>query len=73
MGYMNLSALNRLMNEATPYPAPIWLRMQNTERSFSGRLWKCRACGNCHQKKWKIDNVYEIMAKGMLFFTLLLH
>jgi putative ABC transport system permease protein len=69
MGYMNLGALNRLMNEGEAVSGAYLV----TDPLFREKLFKSFVAmprvADIFIRKNEIRNIYEVMAKGMLFFT----
>jgi putative ABC transport system permease protein len=69
MGYMNLNALNRLMREGDAisgaYLVTDALHRDKLFRSFV----EMPRVADVVMRQNEIDNIYEVMAKGMLYFT----
>ena len=69
MGYMNLSALNRLMNEGDAISGAYLVTDAKYREKLFRSFVEMPRVAEIVIRKNEIDNVYEIMAKGMLFFT----
>jgi putative ABC transport system permease protein len=69
MGYMNLSALNRLMNEGDAISGAYLVTDEKYREKLFRSFVEMPRVAEIVIRKNEIDNVYEIMAKGMLFFT----
>lgn len=69
MGYMNLSSLNRLMNEGAAISGAYLV----TDELFREKLFESFVAmprvADIFIRQNEIRNIYDVMAKGMLFFT----
>jgi putative ABC transport system permease protein len=69
MGYMNLNALNRLMNEGDAISGAYLVTDSNYRDNLFQTFIKMPRVSETVVRNNEINNFYEIMAKGMLFFT----
>ena len=69
MGYMNLNALNRLMNEGDAISGAYLVTDSNYRDKLFQTFIKMPRVSETVVRSNEINNFLEIMAKGMLFFT----
>ena len=69
MGYMNLNALNRLMNEGDAISGAYLVTDSNYREKLFRSFVEMPRVSDVVIRKNEINNFYEVMAKGMLFFT----
>jgi putative ABC transport system permease protein len=69
MGYMDLGALNRLMNEGDAISGAYLVTDSKYREKLFRSFVEMPRVSEIVIRKNEISNVYEVMAKGMLFFT----
>ena len=69
MGYMDLSALNRLMNEGDAISGAYLVTDPNDREKLFGSFVDMPRVSEIVVRQNEISNMYDVMAKGMLFFT----
>jgi putative ABC transport system permease protein len=69
MGYMNLNALNRLMSEGDAISGAYLVTDSNYRDKLFQTFIKMPRVSETVVRNNEINNFYEVMAKGMLFFT----
>ena len=69
MGYMNLNALNRLMNEGDAISGAYLVTDSNYRNKLFQTFIKMPRVSETVVRDNEIRNFYDVMAKGMLFFT----
>jgi putative ABC transport system permease protein len=69
MGYMNLNALNRLMDEGDAISGAYLVTDSNYRDKLFQTFIKMPRVSETVVRNNEISNFYEVMAKGMLFFT----
>jgi putative ABC transport system permease protein len=69
MGYMNLNALNRLMNEGDAISGAYLVTDSNYRNNLFQTFIKMPRVSETVVRDNEIRNFYDVMAKGMLFFT----
>lgn len=69
MGYMNLNALNRLMNEGDAISGAYLVTDENYREKLFRSFVEMPRVSEIIVRQNEIRNIYEIMAKAMLFFT----
>ncbi|MDD5344809.1 MAG: FtsX-like permease family protein, partial [Smithella sp.] len=68
-GYMNLSALNRLMNEGDAISGAYLVTDEKYREKLFRSFVEMPRVSDIIVRKNEIRNMYEVMAKAMLFFT----
>ncbi|KQC11524.1 MAG: ABC transporter permease [Smithella sp. SDB] len=69
MGYMDLNSLNRLMNEGNAISGAYLVTDTKYREKLFRSFVEMPRVSDIIIRKNEISNVYEVMAKGMLFFT----
>jgi putative ABC transport system permease protein len=69
MGYMNLDALNRLMNEGEAISGAYLVTDSNYQSRLFEKFIKMPQVSGTVVRNNEIRNFYDVQAKGMLFFT----
>ncbi|MCE5211296.1 MAG: ABC transporter permease [Deltaproteobacteria bacterium] len=69
MGYMDLKALNRLMNEGEAISGAYLVTDEKYREKLFRSFVEMPRVSEIVIRKNEIRNVYDVMAKGMLFFT----
>lgn len=69
MGYMNLNALNRLMGEGDAISGAYLVTDDLSREKLFRSFVEMPRVSDIMIRQNEIDNIYEVMAKAMLFFT----
>ncbi|MCX5848754.1 MAG: ABC transporter permease [Deltaproteobacteria bacterium] len=69
MGYMNLSALNRLINEGDAISGAYLVTDEKHREKLFNSFVEMPRVSDIVVRKNEISNMYDVMAKAMLFFT----
>ena len=69
MGYMDLSALNRLMDEGDAISGAYLVTDSNYRKKLFQTFVEMPRVSEIVVRNNEIRNFYDVMAKGMLFFT----